>query len=74
MEEGQPKIDVHHHVAPPGYVSTLAARGILEVGGRPFTPWDEEETLSLLDRHGIETALLSLSAPGVFFGDLGLAR
>ncbi len=74
MSEEQPKIDVHHHVAPPEYVSALAARGITSAGGRPFPIWDLEENLSFMDRHGIETAMLSVSAPGVFFGDLGLAK
>ena len=61
-------------MAPPDYVSALAARGITEAGGRPFPPWDLEEHLAFMDRHGIGTAMLSVSAPGVFFGDRGLAR
>jgi len=68
------KIDIHHHVAPGEYVSALAARGINETGGRPFPRWDLEENLAFMDRHGIGTAMLSVSAPGVFFGDRGLAR
>lgn len=68
------KIDVHHHIAPPQYVSTLAEMGITEAGGRPFPRWDLESNLDLMDRYGIKTALVSVSAPGVFFSDIGLAR
>ncbi len=74
MAGEQLKIDVHHHVAPGEYVSALADRGITEAGGRPFPHWDLEENLAFMDRHGIGTAMLSVSAPGVYFGDTGLAR
>ncbi len=74
MRETQPKIDVHHHIAPPEYRSALAARGVESVGGRPIPAWDPEETMAFMERQGIETALLSVSAPGVFIGDLPLAR
>ena len=70
----QAKIDVHHHVAPPEYASILAGRGITTVGGRPLPHWDLEENLAFMDRHAIRTAVLSISAPGVYFGDRGLAR
>jgi predicted TIM-barrel fold metal-dependent hydrolase len=36
--------------------------------------WSAGEHLELMDRHGIETALLSMSSPGVHFGDDALAR
>jgi predicted TIM-barrel fold metal-dependent hydrolase len=74
MNAEQPKIDVHHHIAPPQYVSALVDIGISSVGGRPLPRWDLEENLAFMDRHGIEMAMLSVSAPGVFFGDRGLAR
>ena len=38
------KIDVHHHVAPPEYVSDLAGRGITEVGEGPSTPGARRST------------------------------
>ena len=36
--------------------------------------WSSEAHLELMDRHGIETALLSMSSPGVHFGDDTAAR
>ncbi len=74
MTHEQAKIDVHHHIAPPEYVSFLADRGITIVGGRPLPSWDLEGNLAFMDKYGIETAILSVSAPGVYFGDRGLAR
>ncbi len=74
MMDERPKVDVHHHIAPPTYRSALASRGVESVGGRPIPHWDVEETLAFMERQGIETALLSISAPGVYIGDLPLAR
>ena len=74
MNYDQPKIDVHYHIAPPEYVSALAGMGITEAGGRPLPEWDLEASLALMDKYGIKTALASVSAPGVYFGDRGLAR
>ncbi|MBN2025209.1 MAG: amidohydrolase [Actinobacteria bacterium] len=74
MTAEQPKIDVHHHIVPPQYAAALAGMGITSTGGRPLPQWDLEENLAFMDRQGIETAILSVSAPGVFFGDRGLAK
>ena len=68
------RVDVHHHLLPPEYLSTLNKRGITEFAGRPFPEWSPEISLSLMDQHGIKTAITSLSCPGVYFGDMGLAR
>ena len=68
------RIDVHHHLLPPEYLSTLKKRGINEFAGRPFPEWSPEISLSLMDRHGIRTAITSISCPGVYFGDMGLAK
>ncbi len=68
------RIDVHQHVLPPEYVSALARLGITGGGGRPFPAWDVKSTLELMDRHGIVTAITSLSEPGVYFSDRAFAR
>ncbi|WGM45910.1 hypothetical protein KOAAANKH_00775 [Brevundimonas sp. NIBR10] len=62
-------IDVHHHLIPPAFTAAMARHGIPEVAGAPLPAWSARESLSTMDAFGIGTALLSLSAPGVHFGD-----
>ena len=59
------RIDVHQHVVPPQYASWLRALGISDAGGRELPPWSVEEALELMDDHEIDTAILSVSTPGV---------
>ncbi|MCY1021662.1 amidohydrolase family protein [Pyxidicoccus sp. MSG2] len=63
------RIDVHHHLLPPFYVEALARHGQRRVAGAAVPAWTPERSLSLMDLHGIRTALVSISAPGVHFGD-----
>lgn len=68
------RIDVHHHILPPDYLSALASVGITSSGGRPIPEWDLQSTLTLMDRHAIAAAITSISEPGVYFGDEAFAR
>jgi 6-methylsalicylate decarboxylase len=68
------RIDVHHHVVTPAYVEELAKVGVFEAGGGPFPNWKPEDSLVVMDRNTINTALLSVSSPGLSFGDDGKAR
>jgi len=68
------RIDVHHHLIPPIYSSALRQLGMSEVGGRELPEWSPELSLGVMDRHGIAMAVLSVSAPGVHFGDDAAAR
>ncbi len=68
------RVDVHHHLVPPEYVAALARIGVTGAGGEDFPTWSPEQSLAMMDRQGIATAILSLSAPGVFFGGRGWAR
>ena len=43
--------------------------GITSSVGRPIPDWDIQSSLALMDRHGIATAITSISEPGIFFGD-----
>ena len=63
------RIDVHHHLIPTRYRDALARRGISQVAGRELPPWTAAESLEVMDRHGIEMAVMSISAPGVHFGE-----
>ena len=63
------RIDVHHHVIPPTFRDAMARRGIVEVAGTPLPNWSPQASLDVMDANGIGTAILSLSAPGVHFGD-----
>src|SRR5262245_48069275 len=68
------RIDVHHHILPAEYVSALAGIGITGGGGVPFPSWSADAALGLMDRHGIQAAITSISSPGVHFGDAAAAR
>ncbi|GAB2678436.1 hypothetical protein GCM10009743_63350 [Kribbella swartbergensis] len=68
-------IDVHSHFLPPEYVAAAERAGHLRPDGMPGWPvWTEQKHLDLMDRNDIETALLSVSSPGVHFGDDFRAR
>src|SRR5262245_3073409 len=73
-ERAEGFIDTHHHAMFPDYVTALGKIGVTAGGGVPFPHWDARTDLALMDRHGIAAAVLSVSAPGVFFDDIGLAR
>ena len=67
-------IDVHHHLMPPKYVAAKKA-GILKVSAIPSViDWTPEHSLEDMDRNGVRTSLLSISTPGVWFGNAEEAR
>src|SRR5215212_9143908 len=71
------RIDVHHHFVTSEYVEELAKVGVVEAGGVPLAQlerWRPEDSLAVMDRYGIGTAFLSLSSPGLCFGDAEKAR
>lgn len=59
-------IDVHHHILPQVYREGLQDVGIDESGGKPFQNWVPEDSLALMERQGIETAICSISEPAVY--------
>jgi 6-methylsalicylate decarboxylase len=70
-------IDVHSHIAPPFYVAENRDR-IAGSRGGSITPawleWSPQQSLDAMEEHGVETSMLSLSTPGVWFGDADEAR
>ncbi len=65
------RIDVHHHILPPTY-KTKARDEIIATTGQPFASfladWTPQSALDQMDRHGVATAIGSISTPGVWFG------
>ena len=69
------KIDVHAHYLPPRYRAALLEAGHDQPDGFPQLPaWSAQEHVDTMNRLGIATSLLSISSPGVYFGDAIAAR
>lgn len=62
------RIDVHNHLIPPRYQARLDELG-LTAGGIPAPAWSEDLALAAMDAHAVETAVVSVSTPGVHLGD-----
>lgn len=72
---GVGRIDVHAHFLPEQYRSALMAAGHAKPSGMPGIPvWSVEAAVAMMDRLNIDTSLLSISAPGLHFGDDAAAR
>jgi 6-methylsalicylate decarboxylase len=68
-------VDVHAHFLTPGYVDAARQAGHQLPDGMPAWPsWSARDHLELMDRDGIARSLLSISSPGVHFGDDRQAR
>src|SRR5262249_30832175 len=60
---------------PPGYADEMGRAGVTNPDGMPGYPeWSPELALETYDKFGIATAILSLSSPGVHYGDDAAAR
>jgi predicted TIM-barrel fold metal-dependent hydrolase len=64
---GQDLIDIHAHFFTPEYHAALRAAGLDSVDGFPIPDWSMDSAIELMDRWGIRTQLLSISAPGIEF-------
>lgn len=62
------RIDVHHHFVPPVYAEALRKAGLRTLdGGMPVPAWSAEAAIAVMDRQGIDTAIVSLSSPSAHF-------
>ena len=67
------RIDVHQHLLPARYRAALESSGTT-AGGWPTPSWSPGDATAMMDDAGIATGVLSISAPGVHFGDDAAAR
>ena len=61
--EAQGVIDVHSHLIPPEFLSTLESEGRLMDEGFPLPKYDAEGHLKWMDEAGVQTSVLTLAAP-----------
>jgi predicted TIM-barrel fold metal-dependent hydrolase len=65
------RIDVHHHVAPPKWLAHVLGRDLLQPATRN---WSVEKSLEDMDRGGVAAATVSITNPGLWFGDIAQSR
>jgi predicted TIM-barrel fold metal-dependent hydrolase len=65
------RIDVHHHFAPPAWVAEVKGRPLLQAAN---TTWTPAKSIEDMDRGGVATAMVSITNPGLWFGDAAVTR
>ncbi len=69
-------IDVHHHHLPPFWVEENRERVTAAFGTMrpPWFTWTPERAIEAMDRAGVRTGILSVTAPGVWYGEVQASR
>jgi len=65
------RIDMHHHFAPPAWVADVKGRPLLQPAN---TRWTPEQSIEDMDRGGVAAAIVSITNPGLWFGDAAQSR
>ena len=65
------RIDTHHHFTVPKLIAESTAKGVNQPGLQDWTP---QKSLDQMDKAGVATSVISISDPGVWFGDNAAAR
>jgi 6-methylsalicylate decarboxylase len=73
---GGKRIDVHHHFLPPAYMQEEQERINFghSIPASQMRTWSVSESLDVMDQNGIATAIVSITTPGVWFGDVAAGR
>ena len=65
------RIDVHHHLLPPRFAAAARERNLLPSN---LGVLDKTKSLEDMERGGVQTSITSIPSPGVWYGDVELAR
>jgi predicted TIM-barrel fold metal-dependent hydrolase len=65
------RIDVHHHFAPPAWIAEVRGRPLLQPAN---TRWTAQQSIDDMDRGGVDAAIVSITNPGLWFGDAAQTR
>jgi 6-methylsalicylate decarboxylase len=70
---GGPRIvDTHHHIYPPKHTANNLKRIVDDASDIPsslYTDWTPRYSLDQMDQNGVATSIVSISSPGVWFGN-----
>jgi len=64
-------VDIHHHYATAEYIAEVDPKNPLSA---PIRTWNLQKTLADMEKTGTATAILSISSPGLWFGDRAATR
>jgi predicted TIM-barrel fold metal-dependent hydrolase len=59
------RIDVHHHITPPDYVTELAPQQLLQP---QWAGWSIQKDIEQMDQGGCAVSITSITTPGLWFG------
>jgi predicted TIM-barrel fold metal-dependent hydrolase len=65
------RIDIHHHFAPPEWIAEVKGRPLLNAAN---LRWTAELSLADMDKGGVAASILSITNPGIWFGDRDKTR
>ena len=71
------RIDVHQHIYPPNFTKRMINALVEDAPDYPakmYLDWKPEQALSMMEEYAIETVMVSLTSPGLWFGDAVAAR
>jgi predicted TIM-barrel fold metal-dependent hydrolase len=76
-KSGPYRIDTHHHILPPAWLAEERERVLYASQGAPASlidGWTPEKAIEDMDKGGVATSVVSISTPGVYFGDVAQGR
>ena len=69
---GKPhRIDVHHHFSPPEWIAAVKGHELLQ---RANIEWTPARSIEDMDNAGVAAAVVSVTNPGLWFGDMEATR
>ena len=71
------RIDVHHHFLPPQYMKEEHERISFahgNIAASQLLAWTPSQSIEIMDNNGVAAAVVSVTTPGVWFGDVAAGR
>ena len=65
------RIDIHHHFSPPQWLAYVKGRELLQPANVAWTP---EKSIEDMDKGDVAAAMISITNPGMWFGDKEATR